>query len=84
MALEKGEKPAQKKQWYQIIREEIGKYGWVALILAIIGFLYYYHRDLYHLVLERADQQAEINLRIGKIEGQLEMILENKNTGCER
>ena len=67
-----------RPNWKQQIKDHLNKYGWVALILLFFtgwnGFIIWNAEKF----IERADKQADGNLRIGNLEGKLDILLEDR------
>ncbi len=61
-------------KWYVKLLKSLTDYGWIALIIIVIAAIYRVGTDIYQMNLDRANKQAEANLRIGKLEGEIEIL----------
>lgn len=68
----------QKRSFIDQMKEELGKYGVITLILAVFTAWNYFLIWNAEKFIERADTQAEMNYKIGVLDGKMEILLQEK------
>ena len=73
-----------KTDWLKKALELLSEYGWVALILLIIGGAYKFYNDVNNRLIESSYKQNETNRTVGQLEGKVEYIRQDQQNLLSR
>ena len=78
MAIRSGSDLGQKENWSKKVWNLLGDYGWIGIVVIVLGAAYTFYSDVNNKIIEQTYKVAELNRTIGQLEGKMELILQNK------